>query len=220
MTIGCIEDRAVPKLSETLNDYGKEYHDWINYTKRIYGAVVNPYLNVTVTTEAELTYQKLLVLYNVTGGGYYLQSIFPYEKVCKWQGQNCIVVSLLLSSADKLLAIDNARIVVLGTDISSAELNSTYQTYLAGGAMYSDLATTYQSYTVNSLNEKYYRIYSYCVNVWDRGLIDTQWAESGLNYNGWVDGRTDARTKANNYALLAGFPVIDYNTIDGMAAIV
>jgi hypothetical protein len=70
------------------------------------------------------------------------------------------------------------------------------------------------------LNEKYYRIYSYCVNVWDRGLIDTQWAESGLNYNGWVDGRTDARTKANNYALLAGFPVIDYNTIDGMAAIV
>ena len=220
MTIGCAEDIKSPKLSETLNDYGKQYNDWINYTKRIYGAVVNPYLNVTVTTEAKLAYQKLLVMYNVTGAGYYLSQIFPYEKSCKWRGVECQIAAILLSCADMCLKIDNARINVIGTDIPVAELNSTYQTYLAGGEMYSDIATTYKAFTVSSLNEKYYRIYSYIVAVYDRALVDTQWAESGLNYNGWVVGRTDARTKANQYALLAGFPVIDYNSIDSMAAIV
>jgi hypothetical protein len=70
------------------------------------------------------------------------------------------------------------------------------------------------------LNEKYYRIYSYLVAVYDRALLDTAWAELGYNQSPHINNRNSARTKANQYALLAGFPVIDYNTIDGMAAIV
>ena len=218
--IGCAEDKT-PKLSETLNQYGLQYNDWVLWKQRTYGNVVNPYVDVIVTNENELAYNKLLVMYNVTGGSYYLQHIFPALKTCQWNGYNADIAGMLLYAADNNLKIDNARIDVLsGADIPSGELNSTYQTYLAGGIMYQDLATTFKSYTVNSLNEKYYRIYSYLVAVYDRALLDTAWAELGYNQSPHINNRNSARTKANSYALLAGYPTVDYQTIDGMASII
>jgi len=218
--IGCPEEIKTPSRSQYLNEWGKEYYSWVLWKQRTYGNVVNPYVDVIVTTETELDYYKLLVMQNVTGGGYYLQHIFPNLKTCAWNGYNADIAAMLLYAADNNLKIDNARIDVLSADIPANELNASYQQFLLGGVMYADLATTYKAFIINSLNEKNYRVYMYISELYNYSIRDTAWAELGYNQSPHINNRNSARTKANQYALLAGFPVIDYNTIDGMAAIV
>jgi hypothetical protein len=215
MAIGCPSNhvriiRTPAKLGmlQYLRGNGFDKSDSALYTK---------YVAYEINTAAELSW-RILQLRAEQIPQQCLLNFANYRR-CEWLGREIQIAGLLLNLANKNVGIDAARLLVqterqeagLTFPHTAAELTTEYQLFIGCGMPYDTLITQYQAYTVSTESEKHWRAYTFVVAVYGKAWKDTQWAESGLNQGPPAAERIEAQTKANQYATLAGQPVIVYD---------